>query len=184
MIVIDGAIRTKITTAYQTATQIADVAGIKLYDEDSANLEQTDNVLTDGAGLKLVINRSVPIQFTLYGKLFNARTLGKTVGEMLNEKGIKLADSDSVSPDTNTKISEGLSVRVWREGKQVINVDEPVNFDISTVEDGDQLVGYKAIRTAGVIGQRNVSYEITIQDGIETSRVEINSMVTLSLIHI
>jgi len=178
VIVIDGNVRTKIITAYQTAAQIAEVAGIKLFDEDTVNLEQTDNVIADGAGLKLIINRSVPIQFTLYGKLLNSRTLGRTVGEMLTEKGIKLADNDRVLPDVNTKITDGIAVRVWREGKQIINVDEPINFDISTIEDGDQLVGYKAIKIAGVLGERNVSYEITIQDGVEVGRLEINGIIT------
>lgn len=178
VIIIDGIMRTKIITAYQTPEQIAAEAGIRLFDEDQATLSRNDDIVADGAGLKLTIKRAMSFTFTLYGKVMTARTFSKTVAEMLTEKGIKLTSSDKVTPELNTTISEGLAVRVWREGKDVINVDEVINFDTDTIEDVDQPVGYSAIKTAGVLGNRSVSYEITIQDSIEVSRNEIASIVT------
>ena len=178
VIVIDGNTRIKITTPYQTAAQIAESVGIKLYDEDIATIDRADNVLADGLGLKLTIDRATPFNFTLYGKTQVVRTHGKTVGEMLTEKGIKLESNDKVSVSLDTKLTSDLEVRVWREGKQTITVDEEIAFEIDKVEDADQPVSYRLVKTAGELGSRSVSYEVTIQDGAEVARTEIASMTT------
>jgi hypothetical protein len=97
---------------------------------------------------------------------------------MLTEKKITLTKDDRVSPDLATKLSEGLAVRVWREGKQTITVDEAVAFGTEKVQDGDQEVGYRAVKTAGEDGTRSVTYEVVIQDGQEVGRTEIASLTT------
>jgi len=179
VIIIDGNTRTKVVTPYQTAAQIAESAGVKLYDEDKATLERTDNIISEGAGLKLTIIRATPFNFTLYGKISVVRTHGTTIGGMLAEKGIKLGVDDRASADLATSLTVDMSVRIWREGKQTITVDEPIDFDIEKIEDADQSVSYREVKTVGVNGARSVSYEITIQDGVEVGRVEIASITTL-----
>lgn len=178
VIIIDGNTRTKIITAYQTAEQIANQIGIKLFDEDKAVLNRVEDIVSEGAGLQLTIIRATPFNFTLYGKTMVARTVGKTVGDMLNEKGINLADNDKISPALSTSLTENLIVRVWREGKQTISVDEVINFDTDTIEDVDQPVSYRTVTVAGEVGYRSVSYEITVEDGVEVGRVEIASIIT------
>ncbi|MEI7689642.1 MAG: phage tail tip lysozyme [Candidatus Saccharibacteria bacterium] len=178
ILVVDGSVRTKIITSFQTPAQIAQAAGIQLYDEDIAVLGLSDNIMSDGLGLRLTITRAVPFSFTLYGKTQTVRTHGKTVGEMLSEKGIKLEANDKVVPAAETPLTEGLAVRVWREGKQTVTVDEVIAFDVDRIEDADQMVSYSAIKTAGEPGSRSVSYEITVRDGIEVGRIEIASITT------
>lgn len=176
--VIDGAVRQKIVTAYQTAEQIAKDAGITLYPEDATKLSQSDDLLADGAGLQLTIDRATPFNLTLYGTKSVARTQGATVGDMLKEKGIKIGVNDRVSVPLTTPITANSDVQVWREGKQTITVEEPVAFDTQQIQDADQETGYKAIKTAGVTGKKNVTYEIEIRDGQEVGRTEIASIVT------
>jgi len=130
VIIVDGGIRTKILTPYQTASQIAQSAGIELYDEDIATLERTDDIISDGAGLQLIVDRATPFIFTLYGKTATVRTQGRTVGDMLIEKGIKLDEGDKVLPDLDAVLTKDLVVRVWREGKQTITVEETIDFEI------------------------------------------------------
>ena len=178
VIVVDGMTKQKIITPFQTAGQIAASAGIKLYDEDTTTLTRTDNIVSDGAGLQLTIDRATPFTLVLYGATTTARTQGTTIGDMLKEKGIKLAKDDRVSLDQSTKITEGLSVRVWREGKQTITAEESVDFQVEKIQDGDQEIGYRAIKTAGEKGTRNVTYEVVIQDGQEVGRTEIASLTT------
>jgi uncharacterized protein YabE (DUF348 family) len=176
--VIDGAIRQKIVTAYQTADQIAKNAGITLYPEDTTKLSQSDNLVTNGAGLQLTINRAVPFNFTLYGTTSVARTQSATVGDMLKEKGIKIGANDRVSVPLTTPITANSDVQVWREGKQTITVEESVPFDTQQIKDADQNIGYKAIQTAGVNGKKNVTYEVDIRNGVEVGRTAIASIVT------
>lgn len=170
--IIDGNIRQRIMTPYQTAEQIAKAAEITLYPEDTTDISVVENLI-DGAGLQLTIHRAASVNFTLYGKTTIVRTQAATVGDMLKEKGINLGDSDHTSVSLDAKITDGMLLRVWREGKQTITVDETISFDTETIDSADQPVGYHEVRSAGILGKKNVTYEITIQDGKESSRVEI-----------
>ena len=176
--VVDGSTRQKIVTAYQTAEQIVKDAGITLYPEDTTTLTRSDDILADGAGLELRITHAVPFTFTLYGSSSIARTQSKTVGDMLKEKGITLGSSDRVLPIATEAITVNTVVRVWREGKQTVTVEEPIMFDTTQIKDADRDYGYKAIQTPGANGKKNVTYEVEIQDGVEVKRVAIASLTT------
>lgn len=178
VIVVDGATKQKVITPYQTAAQIAQSAGITLYDEDTTTISPNDNIVADGAGLRMTIKRAMPVALTLYGQTTTVRTQGKTVGEMLNEKGIKLSKDDRISPDQSTKLTTDLAIKVWREGKQTVTVSEEVDFTVDKIQDGDQEIGYRAIQTPGQKGLRSVTYEVVIQDGQEVGRTEIASLTT------
>lgn len=177
VVVIDGNKRQKIMTPFQTARQIAESAGIVLYPEDITNLSLTNNMISDGAGLEMSIKRATLIDVNLYGKDLDLRTQGQTVGDFLEEKGINLESSDRVVPNSETAISEGMTIRIWREGKQTVSVEEPVGFEIEKIQDADRPIGYKAVRTEGVAGLKNVTYEIEIINGQEVSRKEIASVI-------
>lgn len=177
--VVDGTTRQRIVTPYQTPSQIVKDAGITLYAEDDAAIAQSNDILSDGAGLRLTIDRATPFVFDLYGTKSEARTQGETVSEMLREKGLELEASDRVSPGLDTPITSGLEVRVWREGKQTVTTQEDVPFDVEQIRDADRETGYKSVQTPGSLGQRNVTYEIEIKDGVEISRNEIASIVTV-----
>ena len=176
VIVVDGTTKQKVVTPYQTGARIAKDAGITLYDEDKTTLTRTDDIVSEGAGLRLTITRAVPFTFTLYGATTEARTQGKTVGDMLKEKGITLSKDDRVSVPVSAEVTSGLVVRVWREGKQTITVEEEVGFDVEKIQDGDREIGYKEVKTLGVLGAKNVTYEVLIQDGKEVGRTEISSL--------
>lgn len=176
--VIDGTLRVKTITAYQTAERIAQDVHVNLYPEDGAVLSRSNDLVGDGAGLELTITRSVPMQLDLYGRVLGIRTLGATVGEMLEEKGITLTEKDRVSVDISTPITPGMSVRVWREGKQTISIDQAVPFETEKIHDADRLVGYKVVDTEGKDGVRTISYEVEIKDGVEVSRTQIAQIVT------
>jgi len=178
VVIVDGNTRTRVVTPYQTAIQIAESAGIKLYSEDVTKIERTDNIVAEGAGLKLTVDRAVPFTFTLYGKTATVRTQATTVGDMLKEKKITIKSDDRSSLPNNTPITEGLSLRLWREGKQTITAEEEIAFETEVVKDADREVGYKQVRTAGEKGSRSVTYEVTIQDGNEVDRTEIASLTT------
>ncbi len=177
VVIVDGNIRQKIMTAYQTAEQIATSAGITLYSEDFAELKLTDNLI-DGAGFQLVVSRATPISFTLYGKTNTIRTQSKTVGDFIKEKGIIIAENDKISVGLDSAITNNMSLKIWREGKQTITVDESIDFEIETIDNADQSVGYREIKNVGQKGERTVVYEITIQNDVEVSRKEINSVTT------
>lgn len=173
----DGRVETKVITAYRTAGQIAGEAGVTLHDEDIAKLSPSMNPLADGAAEVMTITRATPFTFSFYGKVEQAYTQGKTVGDMLKEKHVTMGPKDGVSPVAATPITAGMAIRLWRDGVQTVTQNEVMPFDTKTVQDADQPVGYKSVQTPGVNGQQTVTYEINLKNGIEISRVEINSVV-------
>lgn len=175
--VIDGATKVKTITPYQTPRQIAKDVGMTLRLEDGATLSRSDDILGAGAGVVLTIKRSVPIKLDLYGSVNEIRTLSSTVGDMLSEKGVELTKEDKLSLDINSQITAGMYVKVWREGKQIVAVNEPIQFSVEQIQDADRLVNYHAIKTEGRIGSKQVSYEIVVKDGVEVSRIQIAQII-------
>ena len=178
VVVVDGAIRTKIITPYQTAAQIVKDANIPLYPEDKAIINRSTDFISDGAGLQVTIDRATYFTFDLYGKKSQVRTHGATVAEMLKEKGVKLAADDRVSVALETRMVNNIEIRVWREGKQTINEEQPIPFAVEYIYDADRPVGYRAVQTAGVAGVQAVTFEVEIKDGREISRKEIARIMT------
>lgn len=170
--------RQRVMTSQQTPERMVKSAGIELHDEDEVAAGRTDSTLTDGASMVLAIDRATTFTFTQYGKTYTARTQATTIKGLLEEKGLKLAANDRLSAAESTPITEGMTVRLWREGKQTVTATEPVKFDVETVKDSDRPVGFREVKTAGTDGERNVTYEITVQDGVEIARTEIASVTT------
>jgi len=178
VVVVDGAVRVKTISSYQTAEQIAKDVKITVYDEDTTTLRPLTDFVGDGAGLQLTIKRATPFILDLYGKKTEVRTQAKTVGDMLKEKEIILGASGRVSLPEDAPISQGMEVRVWREGKQTVSIDQEIPSVSRIAYDADRPLGYRAVQTPGVPGIRSVTYQLEIKDGAEISRVEIANIVT------
>lgn len=179
VIVSDGAVREKIMTPYQTSDKIVADAGMILNDEDITTVKPTADIISEGAGLELIIERATPFTFVLYGKQGEAFTQATTVGEMLEKKSIKMESQDELSVALDTPITPGMTVELWRNGKQTLTEEQVVPFTTEKVQDAAREVGYREIRTQGADGKRSVVYEIDIQNGREVSRKEIQSMMSV-----
>lgn len=177
--VVDGLFNTRVMTAEQSPKKIAAKAGMTLYDEDLTKFERIDDPLGAGIGLRLTIDRAEVINLSQYGKVYESRTQATTVEELLVEKGIVLGAQDGVDPTLKTAITSGMKIRIWRDGKQMITQEESITKSIDEIKDSDQPLGYRVVRTVGVDGKKNVTYEIEIRGGIEISRKQIASVTTL-----
>ena len=174
VVIEDGDSKIKVMTAAQTPRQIAQKSGIKIHNEDKLAFEQSGNILEDGVTNLLKITRAKQISVELFGKKEIFRTQSKTVADFLNEKKISLTKDDGINIDKNTAISNGLSFRIWRNGKQTVTIEEETNFTIETIQDANKDSSYKEIKEAGEKGSKSVTYEIEMQNGKEVSRKKIN----------
>lgn len=174
----DGGIVKKIMTPYRSARQIAVQAELNLRDEDLVYLESSDDVVSDGAVERLVIERATPFNFVLYGEKIRAYTQAKTVGEMLDERGLTLAEADKISPSLDTSIKPGMQIDLWKEGKQTVTREETINYPVRQIEDPEQKIGYHKVQKAGVDGEKLVTYDIVVKNGKEVSKTAIKTVVT------
>lgn len=178
VVVVDGEARTTVVTAQKSARQVAEQAGVSLYDEDEANVSRVEDVVSDGtAAQKIVIDRSVPINLNLYGKTDEVRTQAETVAELIKEKDIILGEKDGVSLPLDTPITAGMTVKVWRDGVQTITQEEDVQFEVEQIQDTAREVGYKEVKEPGVLGKKNVTYEIEMKNGEVIRRTIIQEVI-------
>ena len=178
VMIVDGMKREQVLSPYSSPRDIAKHAGLALHDEDKLTLTQSEDVLADGVGSKLLVDRATTVNLVLYGKRTTVYTHTATVADLLKEKSVTLATDDTVSVAQETAISEGMTVEIWRNGVQTVNEDQDVEFGTEQIQDGDQPVGYKQVRTPGVKGKKTVTYEVTMKNGQEVARKEIQSVVT------
>lgn len=178
VMIVDGAVRQKVMTPYQTATQIAKTAGIELHDEDNTTITRSEDIVSDGSGLLLTIDRATPFNLVLYGKKIPAYTQSGTVGEMLASKKITLGKDDTLSVPASTRLTAGMSIEIWRNGKQTVTEEQVIAFDTEKIQDADHESGYKEVKTPGENGKKNVTYEIEMRNGVEVGRAEIQSITT------
>lgn len=176
--IIDGMKRQQVLSPYRTASDIVKDAGVSVRGEDKLELTHSTDVLADGVGTKLEITRAISLKLVLYGVESMVYTQSKTVGDLLKEKSITLAAADTLSVSSDTVITSGMTVEVWRDGIQTITQEEAIAFTVRQVLDADVPVGERKIQTPGIKGKKKVSYEIEMQQGKELSRKVLQELVT------
>lgn len=176
VLIVDGNIKRPVISSFQTGEEIVKNVGISLRSEDIVKLEQSSS-LSDGAGLKASILRATPVNLTFFGKNEVVYTQSKTVGDFIDERNIAIGDNVKLSHNRSDIIEPNMPLRIWKEGKQTITVEEEVPFAIEKIQDADKSPGFKEIRQPGKNGKRTATYDIVVQDGEEVSRVETNSII-------
>lgn len=178
--VIDGDQRTYSYSAATTPRSILRQIGIQVYPEDNLELLPTENFLTDGSlGERVVIDRATPINLNLYGTPVVLRTHSKTVGALLAEKKIQLHPGDTVQPAEATPLAANTQVFVIRKGSQIVTVTQDIEMPTQTIEDDSLTFGTTAIRQAGSVGKKVITYQLQLENGVEVSRQEIQEVVTV-----
>jgi len=178
--IFDGDKRIQALSAATTPRSVAAQVGVNVYPEDNLNQEVSSNVLKDQViGEKIVIKRATPTNLNLYGTPVEVRTHAKTVGELLKEKNITLANGDTVQPDVSTPVTAGVQVFVTRFGTQIATSEEPIPMEVETVEDPTLSFGTQAIRQTGSPGKKLVTYQLELQNGKEVGRKIIQEVRTL-----
>ncbi len=170
VIVFDGGKKVQKLSAATTPRSVVEQAGITVFPEDEIISRPTENFLRDGIGEQIVIDRATPTNLNLYGTPIMLRTRAKTVGEVLKEKQVNLAESDTVQPSEETPLSPNVQIFVLRIGTQISTEEVEIPMPIEYIEDGSLTLGATAIRQKGSPGKKLVTYEINLQNNKEIGR--------------
>ena len=173
--IVDGDVQATVMSPYDSPRLIAESVGIEVYPEDGFHFELIDDILFTGSlGQRLVIDRAMPVNISLYGETIEHRTHAETVGEVLEEAGVVLGVADETSIPLDSSISEGDTVAVIRTGKEVISENVKVQHPIEKIYDSNMFQGQVDIRTPGFDAIDLVTYEVELENGEEVSRKEIS----------
>ncbi len=181
VVVYDGDTKMLGLSAALTPRSMAEQTGARLYAEDIVTTEPSDDFLKDGSiGNKVVISRATPANLNLYGTSLAVRTHAKTVKELLDEKQVKLAADDTVMPSLDTVLLPSTLVFVTRNGTQVVTEQVDIAMPTESILDTSLSFGTTAVRQAGSIGKKSVTYEIELKNGVEIGRKVIQEVTILA----
>lgn len=181
--ILDQGKKIPTVSAQQSLTDVVKAAGIAIVPEDIVQAQPPDNVLVDGLiSQKLVVQRATPVFLNLYGSPIPLRTQAKTVGDVLNEKNIKLLDGDTVTPDPSTPITQNLQIFILAKGKTIEMREEVIAVQTITTNDPNLPVGQTKVKEAGSPGKKIVTYEVHREDGKELGRRVIQEIVAVEMV--
>lgn len=181
VVIVDGNKQVVTNTPDQSPRIAARNAGIVVYPEDNVYPEVPEDLLQEGIiGECYVIDRATPVTLVLYGNVSGVRTQAKTVGDLLNEKGIEAAEGDTVEPARNTPLSADLKVIITRPGQKIATVEESIPPPIEYVDDPNLDRGVEEVREPGTEGKKVVTYDIKLENDVEVERVLLQEIVTVN----
>ncbi len=175
--IVDGDRKLFTFSAAATPRSIVKQAGIEVYPEDELLSLPTENFLIEGSiGSRIIIVRATPVSVNLYGTQVMMRTQAKTVGELLKERDIVLSPGDSVTPSEGVAIAPNMQIFLLRHGQRIETIEEVIPTPVERIQDNSLSIGTKAIRQQGSPGKRAVTYQIQLENDVEVSRTQIQSI--------
>lgn len=176
--VIDNGRKTFAFSAATTPRSIAKQAGAELFPEDELVTRPVTDFLRDGTlGTTVTIERALPVSLNLYGEVVSIRTQAETVGDLLEERGVKLGKDDSVQPSAETPLAALSQVFLLRQGTRIASVSEEIAMPVEVITDPGLAMGTSAIRQQGSPGQKIVTYQLNLQNNVEVGRSIIQEVV-------
>ena len=104
------------------------------------------------------------------GKHREIATGSLTVRDLLKEADVALDDEDRVTPAEPTLIEDGMTVRVIRVETRTTTEEREIPYDRRTVHDASIPVGESQLLEPGITGIEELTYRITLEDGVEVDR--------------
>ena len=179
VLVLDGGNKFYADTAKMIPEDIAEAAGVELKDKDVVKLIHYDDILETGMLSAFQVLRAKTVKLDYYGKKTTLRTQMNTVEGFLREQGISTdKEKNWVSMPLEKKLADVNEISIYLQGKQTITVDEVLPFSERVNYDYDLAWGQEKITQAGQNGQKTVTYEVDMHDGVEISREYVSEIVT------
>ena len=86
----------------------------------------------------------------------------------LNANGIEFdKDMDEITPALDSKLEKNQIVQIVKVKKSIVTENEPIAYDTVIEENSDLDVNYKVVKSAGINGEKQVTYEVIYKDGQE-----------------
>jgi resuscitation-promoting factor RpfB len=168
IIVDDGTLPFSIRTTAQTVGEALRQAEITLYLGDRVSPSLGSEVVT---GLRVSIQRSIPVVIAVDGRTIKTRTRGETVADALAELRVGVAGRDRVTPPLESALYDGIKIGVTRVETEVMVSEEIAPFETVFVADPSLPIDTQQVQAAGAEGITRTRYRIHYEDGGEVARV-------------
>ncbi len=128
-------------------------------------------------GMSLQVTTPKDVVLVADGQERVVTTTAATAGDLLAEEGIALGEVDRASVDLGQPLANQMRVQVFRVRIEDVTETVPVPHEVVETKDPAVFAGDRKVTTEGVDGQRTITYRVTITDGVETAREELDATV-------
>ncbi len=118
------------------------------------------------------------VSIAVDGETITQTTDANTVGQLLQQTSIQLGKLDRVDPDLYVQLKPGMHITVTRITEEIETVTRPVPFEQKIVVNEVLPAGEQRIQQLGVNGEEEITTRITLENGVEVSRTEVNRVMT------
>lgn len=171
----DNGLDYKLTTQATTVAAALAEKNLNLSDKDEVIPTRDTPVLP---GMLITVNRQAAVKISVDGEILEKQTLTKTISDVLSENNIVLSPVDTVEPDPQTRLKDGLEITITRKNTEETTVEEPIEFSEIKQKDNKVDWGEEIIGQAGEEGIREVTYKIDFENGKEVKRTKLSSKIT------
>ena len=151
-----------ILTAAATVGEALYEARIPIYRGDQVE-PSLDSSLT--AGMRVLIQRAIPLTIHMDGSTIHTRTRGDTVADVLAQEEVSLWDQDCVVPAESTALSANMAIRVVRVREETIVEQEAIPFETAWTPDAELELDQRRVERAGQPGIIARRFRIHYEDG-------------------
>ncbi len=140
---------------------------IALFEGDKLNVELNDKLKDD---MKIEIYRAFPVTVVQKGEKTLYKTTKHTVGEALIEIGLNAKETDKMTPGFHDELSAFDEITFAKIEEKVVDVTEEIPYESKETVNKSLASGQKKLIQTGKAGEKEVSYKVLYEDGVEISR--------------
>ena len=168
IVVEDGGIPFAMRTASRTVGAALREAAIPIYLGDRIEPRSGVNI---SSGMRIRIDRSVPVRLNVEGRRLRTRTRAKTVADVLAELNIGLSGMDKVSPAAETPLVQNIVVDVMRVTEEIEIKEKIASYETIFEPDQNLLIDTQQVVNAGAEGITRSRTRVRYEDGHEKFRI-------------
>lgn len=121
-------------------------------------------------GMRIFIQRSIPVAVTVDGRTVRTRTRRETVGQVLAQEGIALMGQDFTRPALNRPLSANETIEVVRV-REIFEIEQEfIPFETNWVPDADMEIDRQEVRQPGTTGVIKSRTRVRYENGQEMWR--------------
>ncbi len=162
---VDGE-RSKHWVTATRVTSALDQIGLRLGGSD-LSVSRSAGISRSGLALRVVTPKRVALAIG-GAKPVRGSVTALTVGQALDERGVKVDRDDRVAPRPSTTLSKKHPTRITVTKVRVVQrkrADQPVAFTTHTVADATMYEGEREVARAGRNGSRDLTFTLRFENG-------------------
>lgn len=149
-------------------------AGVTPAAEDKINYDKAEP-LFDKMNIRVV--SPLKVKITADGKTTEVSASTETVEQLLKNAGITLSVDDRVNVDKKASVKDGMEIVVQRVTKKTVKETAEVPYETLNETSGDMYKDETLTKTAGVVGEKEVTFEETYVNGELEGRKSVSEKV-------